>query len=75
MYWKNMKPVSCKAISYIIINGRFNVIGGYKYGGINNSSVITENKLETKTIIIETAEILTFRLIIEKFVSALVTFN
>ena len=31
-----------QAISYIIINGRFTVIGGYKYGGINNSPVITE---------------------------------
>ena len=31
-----------QAISYIIINGRFPVIGGYKYGGINNRPVITE---------------------------------
>ena len=33
---------SLQAISYIIINGRSTVIGGYKYDGINNMPVSTE---------------------------------
>ena len=36
------ETVSLQAISYIIINGGFTVIGGYKYGGINNGPVITQ---------------------------------
>ena len=66
---------SLQSVSYIIINGIFAVIGGYKYGGINNRPVITKNKLATKAIIIETTTILKFRLIIEKLISALVSFN
>ena len=33
---------SLQAIYYVIINGKFTVIGGYMYGGINNVPVITE---------------------------------
>ena len=65
---------SLQAISYIFINGGFTVIGGYKYCGINNRPVITENKLVTKAVIIEKI-ILTCRLIIEKFISTLFPFN
>ena len=44
---------SLQAISCIINVGRFTVFGRYKYGGINNRPVITENKLVTKAVIIE----------------------
>ena len=66
---------SLQAISYIIINVRFTVIGEYKYGGIKNRPVITESKLANKTTIVKTKAIMTFRSRIKKFISTLVPFN
>ena len=37
-----------QAVSYISINGRLTVIGGYKCGAINNGSVMTKNSIRNQ---------------------------
>ena len=51
-----------QAVSYISINGRLTVIGGYKCGAINNGSVMTKNSIRNQKIVIEITTILTCRL-------------